>query len=70
MATTDIMKYKAYVISLPTKLSSKFFWSEMEFMNKRTLYLHIGCEKTGTTSIQNVLADNRQALLLPHGDAR
>ncbi len=32
-------------------------------MNKRTLYLHIGCEKTGTTSIQNVLADNRQALL-------
>lgn len=32
-------------------------------MNKRTLYLHIGCEKTGTTSIQNVLADNRQALV-------
>lgn len=32
-------------------------------MNKKTLYIHIGCEKTGTTSIQNVLADNRSELL-------
>jgi hypothetical protein len=28
----------------------------------KTIYLHIGCEKTGTTSIQHFLASNRQAL--------
>lgn len=35
----------------------------LELMNKKSLYIHIGCEKTGTTSIQNVLADNRGTLM-------
>lgn len=31
-------------------------------MSQRTLYLHIGCHKTGTTSIQHTLAENTEAL--------
>jgi len=31
-------------------------------MGDRTLYIHIGCHKTGTTSIQQALVHNKQAL--------
>lgn len=34
---------------------------------KKQLILHIGCEKTGTTSIQNTLAANRDTLLNQYG---
>lgn len=34
---------------------------------KKRLILHIGCEKTGTTSIQNTLAANRTVLLEKYG---
>jgi hypothetical protein len=34
----------------------------MDNMKKNTLYIHIGCEKTGTTSIQYALSDNRELL--------
>ena len=30
---------------------------------EKTLYLHIGLPKTGTTSIQNYLFENREALM-------
>lgn len=32
-------------------------------MQKKKLYIHIGCEKTGTTSIQEALSNNRKKLL-------
>ena len=35
-------------------------------MNQKTLYLHIGSHKTGTTSIQSALSDNK-ILLAKHG---
>ncbi len=33
----------------------------------KKIILHIGCEKTGTTSIQNTLTENRDLLLKKHG---